>query len=150
MSSIDDMSPRASCGLAVGSRDPVAAVDLLLDRRLMGTGHDRLTPEMTETLRLALSEILAGIFQHAGPGAATADAQLNLWLQPDLLICTVRFYGHSLPNWLLANWDRAREPGQLAPSEDCGWGWLLVREAIDCVSYDRIGGAQLLFLEKRL
>jgi len=80
-----------------------------------------------------------------------ADASaVELWADATLVIVCVRFRGAPLPDWLLANWDRAHEPAVLAPGTDSGWGWLLVREALDAVSHAWRGREQLLFLEKRL
>ena len=50
----------------------------------------------------------------------------------------------------LMNWDRGQEPSVLAPSSDIGWGWLLVREALDSVSHTWNGSQQILFLERRI
>ena len=142
-------TPAAQCWLAAGRSDPAGLLDLLFDPRLLNGNGRRISPELTETLRLALLEILHSVFTHSEPVGAEEEGEICLWLEPSLLICSIRFAGTPLPGWLLANWDRAREPGRLAGQEDGGWGWLLVRDAIDTVSYERTGTQQLLFLEKR-
>lgn len=144
-----DLTPAAECRLDATSGDPAALAALLLDPRLSERRPVTLSAEMTETVRLALTEILHSVLDHAGPGAADASAKITLWLDSTLLICSIRFAGAPLPGWLLANWDRSREPRHLSAPSGSGWGWLLVRDAIDCVSYERLHDCQLLFLEKR-
>ena len=108
------------------------------------------TPETLEILGLALNEVLHSITEMAGRQTEGDAASVELWIEETLVILCVRFRGAPLPGWLVQNWDRAQEPAVLAPSVDCGWGWLLVREALDSVSHGWHGSEQLLFLEKRV
>lgn len=103
-----------------------------------------------ELLMLALNEILHTIIEVVGPQTDADASSIALWLDRHLLIITIRFRGAPLPDWLLVNWDRGREPAVLAPRTEFGWGWLLVREALDAVSLEWQGSEQVLILEKRL
>lgn len=107
-------------------------------------------PLTRELLTLALSEILHTITDVVGPQTEADASSIELWLDQHLMIVTVRFRGARLPDWLLVNWDRGQEPAILAPRTEFGWGWLLVREALDAVSLDWHGSEQILILEKRL
>ena len=108
------------------------------------------TPKLLELLGLALNEVLHTIVEFSGLQDAEKGAQVELWLEPSLVIVSIRFSGRDLPDWLLTNWDRGQEPAVLAPPHDLGWGWLLVREALDSVNYQRSATHQILFLEKRV
>lgn len=108
------------------------------------------TRETVEALGLALMEVLHSIVETAGGQSESDGSSVDLWIEPTLIIICVRFRGLPLPDWLVTNWNRAEEPAVLAPATECGWGWLLVREALDAVSHDWHCGEQLLFLEKRI
>ncbi|MEM7188115.1 MAG: hypothetical protein AAF439_00765, partial [Pseudomonadota bacterium] len=116
----------------------------------LASGHAGITPEMLEILGLALNEVLHTIGEICGEQTGPDESSIELWLEQTLLIVCVKFRGAPLPDWLLANWDRAQEPAVLAPNAELGWGWLLVREALDAVSHGWRGSEQLLFLEKRI
>ncbi len=89
-----------------------------------------------------------GLLEHCPGQATSGGVSLELWVEPKLAVLVVCHAGPALPEWLIANWDRGEEPAVLdAPS---GWGWLLVREALDGVSAAASGDRQLLLLEKRL
>ena len=94
--------------------------------------------------------MLHSIHEFAGEQTEADDSRVELWVESTLLIITVGFRGMALPNWLLTNWDRCREPAVLTPPSECGWGWLLVREALDSVSHSWVGSQQILFLERRI
>lgn len=133
-----------------GGRD---AISRIVDDVLAGTDGHRVfapAPLAKELLTLALSEILHTITDVAGPQTDADASSIELWLDQHLLIITIRFRGARLPDWLLVNWDRGQEPEILAPRTEFGWGWLLVREALDSVSLDWMGSEQILILEKRL
>ena len=132
-----------------GGRDGISRiVDAVLSD---GHGESLFPAPVTqELLALALSEVLYTITDIAGAQSEADASSVELWLERHLLIISVRFRGAPLPDWLLANWDRACEPAILAPRTDYGWGWLLVREAFEAVSRDWCGSEQILILEKRL
>ena len=130
-----------------GGRDDISRiVDAVLDA---GTGFSP-APLTREMLALALHEILHTITDVAGPQTPADASAVELWVDQHLLIITIRFRGARLPDWLLVNWDRGQEPAILAPRTEYGWGWLLVREALDAVSMDWSESEQILILEKRL
>ena len=123
--------------------------DLLASPGLRGLIAAR-SPEAVALLGLALNEVLYTLTELGGDAGIGTDGTIGLWTDTRLVIFCIRFAGPPLPDWLLANWDRAQEPAVLAPPDDCGWGWLLVREALDAVSQDISGEDQLLLLERRV
>lgn len=108
------------------------------------------TPRTLDLVGLAAMEVLHTVLEFSGDQRGAADASVALWSEPALAIAVVRYAGPTLPDWLLTNWDRGAEPAVLDAPRGCGWGWLLVREALDGVSATRSGSRNLLFLEKRL
>ncbi|MFK7944012.1 MAG: hypothetical protein AB8B85_14010, partial [Paracoccaceae bacterium] len=145
-----ELGPALACGLKGGPRDISATIELVLGSDGIA-GLSRLrTPETVELIGLALNEVLHSVHEFSGEQTEADESRVELWLEPTILIVTVCFRGKSLPDWLLANWDRCREPAVLTPPGECGWGWLLVREALDSVTHSWSGSQQILFLERRL
>lgn len=145
-----EIAPVLSCQFIGGPGEIPGLVDNLLGVDGLSGLPSLPTPETLEILGLALNEVLHSITDIAGRQTAGDASSVELWVEQTLVILCVRFRGAPLPDWLLQNWDRAQEPAVLAPSIDCGWGWLLVREALDAVSHGWRGSEQLLFLEKRI
>lgn len=145
-----EIAPVLLCRFAGGPGDIPSIVDNLLGLDGLASLPAVPTPETLEILGLALNEVLHSITEIAGPQNEGDASSVELWIEETLVILCVRFRGAPLPDWLLQNWDRAQEPAVLAPSIDCGWGWLLVREALDAVNHGWRGSEQLLFLEKRI
>lgn len=145
-----EISPVLSCRFIGGPGEIPNLVDSLLGSSGLSGMPNLPTPETLEILGLALNEVLHSITDIAGRQTDGDASSVELWVEETLVILCVRFRGAPLPDWLLQNWDRAQEPAVLAPSIDCGWGWLLVREALDAVSHGWRGSEQLLFLEKRI
>lgn len=145
-----EIAPVLECRLTGGTKVLPGIVDDLLG--VAGSTGDGPfpTPETLEILGLALIEVLHTVTDLAGEQTEEDEAGLELWIERNLIIVCLRFSGKPLPDWLLSNWDRAREPAVLAPSTETGWGWLLVREALDSVTLSYAEGQQILFLEKRL
>lgn len=108
------------------------------------------SPEARDLLGLALNEVLHTVNEFSGEQTPGDASFVELWTESRLAIVVVKFRGRALPDWILTNWDRAREPAVLAPPCDAGWGWLLVREAFDAVSHSWAGSQQLIFLERRV
>ncbi|MEM7743246.1 MAG: ATP-binding protein [Pseudomonadota bacterium] len=123
--------------------------DLLASHGLRNLFASR-SPESVDLLGLALNEILYTVVEVAGEQRERDESCIELWADTHLVVFCVKFQGAPLPDWLLANWDRAQEPAVLAPPDDSGWGWLLVREALDSVMLVQNGDTQHLFLERRV
>ena len=115
-------------------------------------GVRSLTPRTLDLLGLAAMEVLHTLLEHGcdrvGGRAGSGGISVELWLEPQLAVVAIGHAGPPLPDWLLANWDRSEEPA--LPDASSGWGWLLVREALDGVSAGGSDNRRLLFLEKRL
>ena len=134
----------------VGTRSIAPAVEALIGPRGLGGIGRAPTPRTLELVGLAVMEVLHSIVELSGKGRGLANASVVLWAEPALAIIVVRFAGPALPERLLTNWDRGEEPMLPEAAEGEGWGWLLVREALDAVGAARASGRNLLFLEKRL
>lgn len=144
-----EIAPVLACRFEGGNAEIPAMVDELLSQRQAWCAARRSTPDTLELLGLALGEVLHTIVEFSGNQGRDANSGIELWIEESLVILSVHFSGRELPDWLLRNWDRAQEPAVLAPPQDIGWGWLLVREALDNVCASRVGNKQILFLEKR-
>lgn len=145
-----EASPILACRLVGGARAIPGIVDDLLGAEGLSRSPAGATPETLEILGLALNEVLHSINEFAGEQSIADDASIELWIGDRLVVICAKFHGNPLPAWLLTNWDRGQEPAVLAPSSDAGWGWLLVREALDNVSLSWRGSQQLLFLDRRV
>lgn len=145
-----EIAPVLSCRFLGGPGDIPGLVENLLGCGGLAGLPSQPTPETLEILGLALNEILHSITEISGRQTEGDASSVELWVEETLVILCIRFRGAPLPDWLMQNWDRAQEPAVLAPTIDCGWGWLLVREALDAVSHGWRGSEQLLFLEKRI
>ena len=127
-------------------------------------GIRSLTPRTLDLLGLAAMEVLHTLVEDGcegggdrvggrvgdriGDRVGSGGISVELWLEPRLAVIAIGHAGPPLPDWLLANWDRGEEPA--LPDASGGWGWLLVREALDGVSAGGTDNRRLLFLEKRL
>ncbi|MEM1300401.1 MAG: hypothetical protein AAGH68_14100 [Pseudomonadota bacterium] len=145
-----ELGPSLACSLRGGPRDISSTVETMLGPEGIAGRTSFSTPETVELLGLALNEVLHSVHEFSGEQTDADDSRVELWVEKTLLILTVSFRGMALPEWLLTNWDRCREPAVLTPPGECGWGWLLVREALDSVSHSWVNGRQVLFLERRL
>ncbi len=145
-----EISPLSICRLSGSDTHLSSLVSDVLDEAKLRRHAPTLGPDVVESLRLALIEVLHTVIETTGKPSDSDNAAVELWLEERLLIICVKFLGSPLPHWLTMNWDRAQEPERLAPSGDAGWGWLLVREAVDTVSYMRRGPQQHLYLERRI
>lgn len=144
-----EIEPLLACQFEGGNVAIPGLVEDVLAQRHVWCGQGNTNPEMLELLGLALNEVLHTIVEFSGVQRPEDNACVELWADKNLVILSVRFSGRDLPDWLLTNWDRGQEPALLAPPHDLGWGWLLVREALDSVHITRSGDRQMLFLEKR-
>lgn len=138
-----------ACRMEGGNAALPGIVEDVLSHRDIWSVAGQSTPEMLELLGLALNEVLHTIIEFSGTQQPDKHSGVELWVEQSLVILSIRFSGRALPEWLLRNWDRGQEPAVLAPPHDLGWGWLLVREALDSVSHSHVGDTQILFLEKR-
>lgn len=144
-----EIAPVMACRMEGGNASIPGIVEDVLSQRDVWCVSGHSTPEMLELLGLALNEVLHTIVEFSGAQDPEHHSGVELWVEKSLVVLSIRFKGRMLPEWLLRNWDRGQEPAVLAPPHDLGWGWLLVREALDSVSHTTSGDAQLLFLEKR-
>ncbi len=145
-----EIGPILARGLSGGARSISDIIDDVLGAGGLTSAASPLSPEVAEILGLALNEVLHSIHEFAGEQVEADESTIELWVESTLLVICVKFRGQALPGWLVTNWDRGQEPGTLAPPGDVGWGWLLVREALDSVAHAWQGSQQILFLERRL
>ena len=144
-----DIAPVVARRFEGGSAAIPRIVEDLLSQRHAWFQRDANNPEAVELLGLALNEVLHTVVEFAGVQQPGHHSGVELWVDKALVILSVQFQGRDLPEWLTISWDRRQEPAVLAPPHDLGWGWLLVREALDSVQHTRVGNRQTLFLEKR-
>lgn len=149
MLNIAEIAPVVACRFEGGGAAIPRIVEDLLTRRQAWFQGEGNSPEAVELLGLALNEVLHTIVEFSGVQQPGFQSGVELWVDKALVIMTVHFQGRDLPEWLTINWDRGQEPAVLAPPHDLGWGWLLVREALDSVQHTKSGKCQTLFLEKR-
>jgi hypothetical protein len=145
-----EMGPVLACSLSGGVKSIAGTVDSVLGDGGLSSLNNSVSPEVQELMGLALNEVLYTVNEFAGEQTDGDGSSIELWVETTLLVVCVKFRGGPLPKWLLSNWDRGQEPQRLAPPSDVGWGWLLVREALDNVSHEWSGSQQLLYLERRL
>lgn len=145
-----ETTPYLKMPLGPGSGAIADAVADLIGPAGLADAYRGLTPESVEMFGLALIEILHSVDEYCGAGALADGAIAELWTGQHLAVLVLRFRGRPLPEWLVANWDRMQEPERLAPSGEAGWGWLLVREALDSVDHRMCADAQMLLLERRI
>ncbi len=145
-----ELEPLLARRLTGGVRAIAGTVDDVLGQGGLSSLATGVSPEILEILGLSLNEVLYTINEFAGEQTVGDGSSVELWAESTLLVVCVKFRGAPLPDWLLTNWDRGQEPARLAPPSDVGWGWLLVREALDSVFLTWNGSQQLLFLERRV
>lgn len=110
-----EVGPTVACDLSGGPKSIASIVDLLLGPDgVAGTSPLR-SPDTIDLLGLALNEVLHSVHEFAGEQTDGDESCVELWVERTLCIITVRFRGRPLPDWLLTNWDRGREPAVLAP-----------------------------------
>lgn len=140
-------SAPALCCAFDSPRSIAPAVEAVIGPRGLAGIAGAPTPKTLDLVGLATMEILHSVLDHCGD---QHGATVELWIEPELAVVVVRHCGPALPDWLLVNWDRGEEPALLDTPVGSGWGWLLVREALDGVSASRSGNRRMLLLEKRL
>ena len=144
-----ELAPLMATGFAGGNAAIPELVDDLLGQQSAWFRSECANPEALELLGLALNEVLHSIVEFSGVQYAEFNSGIKLWVEKSLVVLSIHFHGRELPEWLTTNWDRGQEPAILAPPQDLGWGWLLVREALDNVHHAASNDGQILFLEKR-
>jgi hypothetical protein len=132
-----------------GAQGIPPAVEALIGPRGLAGAIRQATPRTLDLVGLAVMEVLHTIVEHLGERRGLSGS-VALWTEPRLAIIAVSWAGPALPDWMLANWDRGEEPASLEAPLGSGWGWLLVREAVDGVSAMRSGSRNILYLERWL
>lgn len=145
-----ELGPVMACRLSGGVRSISGIIEDLLEAPGLRSAVSGISPEVLEILGLALNEVLFTVHEFSGEQADADASSVELFADSTLLVVCVKFRGQPLPGWLLSNWDRGQEPAKLAPPTEVGWGWLLVREALDSVAHTWCDSQQILFLERRL
>ncbi len=134
-----------------GAQGIPSAVETLIGPKGLAGAIRPATPRTLDLLGLAVMEVLHTIVEVSGDPGGRLSGSVALWTEPRLAMIVVRFAGRPLPDRLLADWDRGAEPASPEAPLGCdGWGWLLVREALDGVGAVRSGNRNLLFLERWL
>lgn len=148
-------APRA----AAFARDEIA---LRADFAEIGPAVDRLmeaaapmlgSEEAASDLRLAVTEALNNIVEHSGH-PPHLPVRIQVGPRPDGCWLRIVDRGGPLPTGLIDGTWRAPETVSCGEDADAdwlpegGWGWLLIRGAVDRIVYDRQDGVNRLWLAK--
>lgn len=133
-----------------GAQGIPPAVEALIGPRGLARAIRQATPRTLDLVGLAVMEVLHTIVELTGERRGVPSGSIALWTEPRLAVIAVSWAGPPLPDRLLASWDRGEEPASAEAPLGGGWGWLLVREAVDGVGAMRSGNRNMLFLERWL
>lgn len=116
------------------------AVRLALKSVLGGLAGLSLRPAEIEALESALAEILNNVVEHAHDNRGDGHVEIRLAVDQAALACTVVDDGRAMPGDVLPpgrdNWDF----GALATLPEGGFGWFLIRQHVDDLTYTRDSG----------
>lgn len=102
-------------------------------------------PDLAETAQIVLAEVLNNVAEHAYGNAEGGPVALSIWPTVQGLWCETRDEGVGMPNGQL--------PDGALPEIDVddpmtlpegGFGWAMVRQATDQLSYRRLGSENRL------
>ncbi len=104
--------------------------------KLDGAG---LPPEIAASAQIVLAEVLNNVVEHAYGFRDGGVIMLHIWVAEDALWCETNDHGAALPEGRLPD---GTFP-QIDPQDACnlpegGFGWALVRELADEITYDRV------------
>ena len=106
-----------------------------------------LPPAETVTFELALEEIFMNVVMHGSPAGRVPRVEVSLALRDDCLTLMIEDDGPSFDPLSLAAPDVA---ASLEERRVGGLGVYLVRQMMDAVRYQRIGGRNQLSISKRV
>lgn len=129
----------------------LAATDLAV-RAALGELRARLavaglSAEGCGSVELALAEALNNIVEHAYPAGEPGEIRLSVRMSRDRLCCRLRDRGVPLPGLALPEGARPDPAVARAALPEGGFGWYLIRDLTDALSYAREVDENILTLE---
>lgn len=126
--------------------EPSAIRTLVTDLRL-ALVQQGLSEDHLGTIEIVVAEALNNIAEHAYAGGSLGNATLCATLSDDGLCVSLRDQGHAIPG--------GRPPAGVRPDTDVardalpegGYGWFLIRELTQTLSYRRVAGENQLDLQ---
>jgi serine/threonine-protein kinase RsbW len=96
--------------------------------------------ELSARLRIALSEVLNNIVEHACPGLAGAQMHVTITAKGDGLSVVVRDPGRPFPGGVLPEGRAADVDVSADDLPEGGFGWFLIRAVTDGLDHERRQG----------
>lgn len=129
----------------------LAATDLAV-REALGDLRARLaaqglSEEGCGSVEIALAEALNNIVEHAYPAGQPGEIRLSVTMTRDRLCCRLRDQGAPLPDLAVPARARPDPAAARAALPEGGFGWYLIRDLTDALSYARLDGENILTLE---
>jgi serine/threonine-protein kinase RsbW len=106
-----------------------------------------LSAEGCGSVELALAEALNNIVEHAYPADRPGEICLSVTMTRDRLCCRLRDRGAPLPGLAVPVGVRPDPAVARAALPEGGFGWYLIRDLTDALSYARQDGENILTLE---
>ena len=109
----------------------------------------RIDSEETDTLRLCIAEALNNIVEHAYEGAEGRPIYANVRFEEDAFEVVLIDEGRPMPGGRLPQTVVDFDADDLDQLPEGGFGWMLIREQMDQVEYERRDGCNVLMLAKK-
>ncbi|MEO1307034.1 MAG: ATP-binding protein [Pseudomonadota bacterium] len=96
---------------------------------------------------VVFAEIFNNIVNHAYAGRKDGDIQATAYAGPMALRCVVKDFGHAMPRLELPKGQLPDSSGPLESLPEGGFGWFLIRQLTQGLSYDRFEEQNILTFE---
>lgn len=100
-------------------------------------------------IEIALAEVVNNVVEHACAGLPDAKGRITCLTGGETLIVEVSDTGRAMPERRLPTGSRADLSGPMADLPEGGFGWFLIRQISENVTYERRDGQNRLILEFR-
>lgn len=97
-----------------------------------------------EAIELVLAECMNNVVEHAYGRRPGHDFLLHLHLGCDSLFCRIEDGGAPMPGFSLPRGRRRNLAVEMDELPEGGFGWFLIRQLTDDLSYDHVGGVNRL------
>ncbi|MDE0591094.1 ATP-binding protein [Halocynthiibacter sp. C4] len=99
---------------------------------------------------LALAEVLNNIVEHAYEGSDTGSITLSITIWNNSLNCEISDIGKAMPNLSLPVPKQKELNVGIERLPEGGWGWMMIRELSDSITYQRTSGRNKLAFQMGL
>lgn len=103
-----------------------------------------ITTEDSDTLQIVLAEVFNNIVEHSYANTGAGEIRLSIIPQPSGLLCAVTDCGPKLPAPCLRHFAGMAPRPRPADLPEGGFGWFLIRELVEDLTYHRTDGRNLL------